>query len=156
MKLTNLVFLRRNNQILLAMKKRGFGVGKINGVGGKAGKDESIEAAAIREAGEEISVTIDVKDLIKVAEIKFCFKDQVGWDIHCDIFFTYKWIGEPVESEEMLPSWYELNEIHYDKMWVDDKYWLPIVLSGKKIKAEFWFLGTGEKMDKYDIQEWVC
>jgi len=32
---TTLCLLRRNEEILLAMKKRGFGEGKYNGVGGK-------------------------------------------------------------------------------------------------------------------------
>lgn len=30
-----LLFLKKNRQLLLAMKKRGFGAGKWNGVGGK-------------------------------------------------------------------------------------------------------------------------
>lgn len=32
---TTLCLLKRNDEILLAMKKRGFGTGKYNGVGGK-------------------------------------------------------------------------------------------------------------------------
>ncbi|HET8669978.1 MAG TPA: NUDIX domain-containing protein, partial [Candidatus Saccharimonadales bacterium] len=42
---------------LLAMKKRGFGINKWNGVGGKVDEDETIEQAAIRECQEEITVT---------------------------------------------------------------------------------------------------
>ena len=43
------------------MKKRGFGVGKINGVGGKVGKGETIETAAVREAHEEVGVIVEEK-----------------------------------------------------------------------------------------------
>ena len=32
---TTLCILRKDNQILLALKKRGFGTGKYNGVGGQ-------------------------------------------------------------------------------------------------------------------------
>ena len=35
MQTETLCLLMRDNEILLAMKKRGFGVGKWNGVGGK-------------------------------------------------------------------------------------------------------------------------
>jgi 8-oxo-dGTP pyrophosphatase MutT (NUDIX family) len=37
------------------MKKRGFGEGRWNGVGGKVEPGESIEAALIREAKEEVN-----------------------------------------------------------------------------------------------------
>ncbi len=46
-------------EILLAMKKRGFGKGRWNGVGGKPDPekgDKSIIDCAIREAQEEIGV----------------------------------------------------------------------------------------------------
>ncbi len=35
-------------EICLAMKKRGFGMGRWNGVGGKVEKGEAIEDAALR------------------------------------------------------------------------------------------------------------
>jgi len=54
---TTLCLLKNDNQILLAMKKRGFGEGKYNGVGGKIDKGETPEQAMIREVQEEILVT---------------------------------------------------------------------------------------------------
>ena len=48
MKQLTLLFLVRDDQILLAMKKRGFGEGRWNGVGGKVEKDETVEQAMIR------------------------------------------------------------------------------------------------------------
>ena len=54
---TTLCLLKKDNQILLAMKKRGFGEGKYNGVGGKIDKGETPEQAMIREVQEEILVT---------------------------------------------------------------------------------------------------
>lgn len=38
---------RTNNQILLPMKKRGFGKGMFNGYGGKVMEGESVESAMI-------------------------------------------------------------------------------------------------------------
>jgi len=51
---TTLCLFKRENQILLAMKKRGFGQGKYNGIGGKIEENETPEIAMIRETQEEI------------------------------------------------------------------------------------------------------
>lgn len=66
---TTLCFLRKGNKILLAEKQRGFGQGKLNGVGGKLEKGETPEQAMIRETQEEIFVT--PTNFEKVAEVEF-------------------------------------------------------------------------------------
>ena len=43
-----LLFVRKDDEILLGMKKRGFGTGKWNGFGGKIEAGETIEQAAVR------------------------------------------------------------------------------------------------------------
>lgn len=55
-KLFTLMLISNNEQILLGMKKRGFGMGKYNGFGGKVEAAESIIDAAIRETKEECGV----------------------------------------------------------------------------------------------------
>jgi len=124
-------------QVLLAMKKRGFGVGRWNGVGGKLEKGESIVAGAKREAKEEIGVTLG--ELEKVAEIDFYFKPNPEWDQKMHVFLATGWDGEPIESEEMLPEWYFVNKLPFASMWPDDPFWLPQVLSQKKILGRFVF-----------------
>lgn len=65
---TTLLLLRKENKILLAMKKRGFGAGKYNGVGGKLEKSETPEEAMIREAKEEINIIPTVFEKMGVVE----------------------------------------------------------------------------------------
>ena len=135
-KTLSLLFLRREGELLLAMKKRGFGEGRWNGVGGKVEEGETIEQAMIREAKEEIGVTPTTYE--KVGDIRFdeYFKGEPTL-MHVHIFTSTGWEGEPAESEEMAPQWFELNKIPYDTMWADDPYWLPLVVEGKKISADF-------------------
>ncbi len=54
---TNLVFILRGDEVLLAMKKRGLGTGKWNGPGGKVKGKETPEEAAIRET-EEVGLNV--------------------------------------------------------------------------------------------------
>jgi len=135
-KTLSLLFLQRDDEILLAMKKRGFGEGRWNGVGGKVEAGESIEAAVIREAQEEIGVT--PIEFEKVADIRFdeFFKSEPTL-MHVHVFMSTTWSGMPVESEEMAPRWFTYSDIPYSDMWSDDYYWLPSVLEGKKISADF-------------------
>ena len=142
MKNTTLLFLLKREEgnikeILLAMKKRGFGSGRYNGVGGKVENLETIEQAVLREAKEEIGVDVKELDLIKNGEINFSFENKSEWNQTVHIFTTEIWSEEIVESEEMKPEWYHVDDIPFDQMWPDDKYWFPLLLEGKKFKGKF-------------------
>ena len=47
-RLMTLVFVREDARVLLGLKKRGFGVGRWNGFGGKVQSGETIEEGAAR------------------------------------------------------------------------------------------------------------
>ncbi|MDB5160110.1 MAG: 7,8-dihydro-8-oxoguanine triphosphatase-like [Candidatus Saccharibacteria bacterium] len=135
-KVLSLLFLRQDDKILLAMKKRGFGEGRWNGVGGKVETGESVEQAMIRETQEEIDVTPTVYE--KVADIRFdeYFKGEPTL-MHVHVFVATEWVGDPIESDEMAPQWFPIEDIPYKDMWSDDPYWLPHVLHGAKVSADF-------------------
>ena len=143
-KLCSLVLLRRtaadgHEEILLAMKKRGFGAGRWNGAGGKVEKGETIEQGMVREAIEEINIVPRAYE--KVAVLDFTMDANTGspWHMHGHVFVCYAWDGEPEESEEMTPRWFRLADIPYEEMWQDDIYWLPAVLAGQKLECGFSF-----------------
>jgi 8-oxo-dGTP diphosphatase len=145
-----LLFLIKKDQILLAMKKRGFGAGKWNGVGGKIEAGENIEEALVRECQEEIGVT--PKTWKPVAELDFVQDSTTDpWHMYVHAFISYDWEGEPTESEEMNPAWFTFNNIPYADMWDDDQYWLPRVLAGELITGNFIF-DTNDKMMSHTIQ----
>ncbi len=145
-----LLFLRKDNEVLLAMKKRGFGAGKWNGVGGKIEAGETIEAALVRECQEEINVT--PKNWQKVAELDFVQDAETDpWHMYVYAYITEEWTGEPSESEEMKPTWYSLDYIPYGDMWDDDEHWLPLVLAGDRVRGSFTF-DENDKMIAHEIQ----
>lgn len=153
MKTCTLVYLLKDDWVMLALKKRGFGTGKYNAVGGKVKEGETVEQAAIREAEEEAGVKIKVEDLVKVADIKFEYLDNRDWDLVCTAFIVRTWAGEPTESEEMAPEWFAVDKLPFDKMWVNDSYWVPQILAGKKLNCYFAFSEAGSKIERYEVVE---
>lgn len=136
--------------VLLGKKKRGFGLGKLNGIGGKLEPGELPEDGIIREVYEEVGLTIPKHALSFAGQITFRFPFMETFDHFVHVFVATDWEGEPIETDEMLPGWFPVNEIPFERMWQDDAYWLPIVLKGKRIVAEFTF---GE--DNEAVTDWV-
>lgn len=146
-------FLVRKNkngkikEVCLAMKKRGHGVGKWNGTGGKPLEGEDLENTAKRETQEEIGIL--VLNIQKMAEIEF--KDLARGESHFAYgYICTKWEGNPKETEEMRPQWFSVNEIPFDQMWSADKIWIPEILKGKNIKAVFEYT-EGDLLSTYRI-----
>lgn len=123
-------------RVLLGMKKRGFGEGRWNGFGGKVKGTETVEETARRELHEEAGIT--PLDLEEVGVLDFEFQGKPGvLEVH--FYKVTEFEGEPVESEEMRPAWFDQGEIPFDQMWPDDKFWLPIFLRGEYFKGRVFF-----------------
>jgi 8-oxo-dGTP pyrophosphatase MutT (NUDIX family) len=154
MRQATLVFLVKRDEngkigrILLAMKKRGFGMGRWNGVGGKPKPDETVIQCARREAKEEIGVKVG--KLNKIGMIRFRFKYNENYNQNVHFFICENWEGIPAESEEMKPRWFKVDKIPYSKMWPDDKFWMPIALQDKKIAGSILF-GKDDKIIENNI-----
>lgn len=144
-KTCTLLFLRREDEILLAMKKRGFGHGRWNGVGGKIEPGETEEQALIRECQEEIQVTPTVFGKVAMHDFVMDSDSEQPWHMYVHAYVATEWDGEPLETEEMAPQWFGINEIPYENMWQDDVYWLPAVLGGQLLRTQFVF-DTDEQM----------
>jgi 8-oxo-dGTP diphosphatase/2-hydroxy-dATP diphosphatase len=142
-----LCFIRQGDHVLLGMKKRGFGEGRWNGFGGKVAPGETIEEAARREMREEAGVEVGALEKTGVLEFEFQGDPDV-LEVH--VFRAVDFSGEPTESEEMRPQWFRIDEIPFDSMWPDDRYWLPLFLEGKKFKGRFLF-GPSDIVLEYSL-----
>jgi len=136
-------------KILLGMKKVRFGKGKYNGFGGGLNPGENLEECAMRETFEEADIKIITPK--KIGQILFQF-DYEEQDHLVHFFKTDKFEGNPKESEEMKPEWFDVNKIPYDKMWDDDQYWMPWLLGDRKFEGIFKF-GVDNKVRQYMLKE---
>jgi 8-oxo-dGTP diphosphatase len=132
-----LLFVIRNNHMLLIHKKRGLGAGKVSGPGGRLDAGEAPLQGAIREVQEELNVT--PTGVQPCGELAFQFTD--GFSILVYIFRASDCEGEPQETGEATPLWVPLTQIPYDSMWADDRIWLPFMLAGKQFQGRVLFDG---------------
>ncbi len=124
----------KDGKVLLGMKKIRFGAGRWNGFGGKVEPGEAIEAAARREVLEESGLA--VKDIRKVGVMDFEFTDGTEpRQVH--FFVVDRFEGEPKESDEMSPQWFDENKIPFGEMWPNDAYIYPYLLSGQAFRGRF-------------------
>jgi 8-oxo-dGTP diphosphatase / 2-hydroxy-dATP diphosphatase len=148
-KVLTLCVIYKGSRVLLGMKKRGFGQGRWNGFGGKIHEGETIEAAAKREVLEESGVNILDMEKMGIIEFEFQGNPEI---LEVNIFRAENFSGNPIETEEMKPQWFDVKEIPFEEMWSDDRYWLPLLLAGKKFKGKFLF-DNNDKVLEYKLFE---
>src|SRR5215813_3598366 len=130
-----LCFVMRGDEVLLGMKKIGFGAGKYAGFGGGVEQGETIRAAAARELEEEAS--LKVQDLEYMGHVDFIFPAKPKWNQKVYVFRASVWTGTPSESDEMQPEWFRIDQLPLAQMWDDARYWLPQILNGERIYKRF-------------------
>ena len=142
-----LCFILHEGQLLLILKKRGLGGGKINAPGGKIEPGETPLEAAIRETQEEVGLTPCAPEAR--GEISFRFTD--GYSLHCVVFLAQGCTGDAIETDEATPIWTDPARVPYDKMWADDAIWLPHLLAGQTFRGRFVFDGEAMLSSEFEL-----
>ena len=139
----NLCYLINNQgEVLLQFKRRGFGVGKWNGPGGKVEPGETLEQAVVREVKEETGLVVSRPE--KMAELEFVFENRGEWDNLTHVYAAKNFSGELVAGEEGELKWFKISALPFKEMWDDDPHWLPEVLAGEFMKMKFYFDSEGK------------
>lgn len=139
------------NQVLLGLKKTGFGKGKYCGIGGKVEAIESPKTAAVRELYEETRLTVYETSLQEVGFITFTFQAKPEWNLTSRVFMTLEWEGDPIETEEIIPYYFRVPAIPYQLMWQDSGLWLPYIFQGRYVKASFHYDRDNEHLASHDL-----
>ncbi|GAC1376684.1 MAG: NUDIX hydrolase [Pseudarthrobacter sp.] len=121
-------------QVLLGTKKTGFGMGKIVGLGGHVEPGETDEEAACREVQEEAGVVVLESDLRDAGVVVFDFPARPDWNMSTRLFVAERWEGEPSESVEIAPEWFDVGALPVERMWQDAAHWLPMALEGSLLR----------------------
>lgn len=146
--LATLCFVVRHQEVLLIHKKRGLGAGKVNGPGGRVEDGETVPECAVREVQEELLIT--PTDITRHGQLDFQFTS--GYGLRCHVFIARGFQGTPTETDEAIPRWTPLDAIPYDRMWADDRYWLPRLLEQQDFSGRFLFdddIMLGYELDNY-------
>ena len=146
-----LLFVVKDGQVLLILKKRGLGAGKVNGPGGRIEPGETPEQCAIRETQEELCVT--PTGVTFAGELMFQFigdNPLGGHSIHGYVFRATGCEGTPTETDEAVPMWTPVDAIPYARMWQDDALWMPLMLNDERFVGRFVF--EQETMRWHDVR----
>ena len=135
MRIATLCILLKDGNVCLGLKKRALGSGKYNFFGGGVEDGETKEQAALRELREEAGGVRATK-YEKVAIMTYHFPAEPHNDHEVHTYLVTEWEGEPKETDEMTVEWFSRDKIPYDRMWHNDRYWVPAVLEGKKVRGK--------------------
>ena len=134
-----------SGRVLLIHKRRGMGAGLINGPGGRLEPGETPLQAAVRETREELCV-IPLDPEFR-GTLQFDMGD--GYNLLGYVFAASRYEGTPTTTDEAEPEWFPAADFPFDRMWSDDRIWVPWMLRRRRFLGRFSFLD--EKLRWYSI-----
>lgn len=150
MKIATLGIVLGDKALLLGEKKKGeIGTGIVCGPGGKLDAGETLEECLIRETREELEIELDPNSLEFVALIDFYSGTEIDFRVY--VYLTKILSGEIHETADMIPKWYPLDALPFERMYEADRYWLPKALSGEKFNANIYYRDRARDLDHIDF-----
>ena len=142
-----LVFLLRDTpagqEVLLGLKQRGFGTGRIVGIGGHVEPGETDAEAGIRETFEETGFLVAPSALYDAGRVVFRFPSSPATEMSVALYRATAWTGDLIASDELDPQWHRVDALPIERMWDDSRIWLPHVLRGELIDADITYDAAG-------------
>lgn len=144
-----LCYLRKDGQVLLIEKARGFGQGKLNAPGGRVQPDEAPEDGAKREVYEETGLTVNTLTEHGVLYFFFGQDTKPDWIVH--VYSSASFSGTLRAGEEGRLHWIDERQLPYDLMWPDDEHWVPHLLQNERFTGRFYFDAPATRLLRFEL-----
>ncbi|GAB3554068.1 hypothetical protein GCM10027404_27530 [Arthrobacter tumbae] len=122
-------------EVLLGLKRSGFGTGRIVALGGGLEHGETAAEAAAREVQEESGIVVEVADLLELGPVRWRFPANPALDMDAVVFTADRFIGEPALTDEIDPCWYPVAQVPWEGMWEDARHWIGHVLRSQPLNV---------------------
>ena len=150
MKIATLAIIVKDGKVLLGNKKKGeIGKGTMNGPGGKVEEGESLVECLVRETREELGIELDPAGLTETAVITFHVDGTPDFKVH--VFLTGAFSGTPVETDDMIPGWYDIDSLPLDRMLESDREWFSKTAKGEKFRANAYYRKRASDFDRIEF-----
>ena len=127
-------FIVQSRRILLQKRPAGKPwAGMLNGPGGKVNSGEESADAIVREVLEETGLRIINPE--PRGSLVLHIPSPKRLKLSVDIFIATTFQGDALERAGAL-TWYDRDELPFDSMWADQKYWLRAVLDGLSVDGK--------------------
>jgi 8-oxo-dGTP pyrophosphatase MutT (NUDIX family) len=138
MKIATLAIILRDGKVLLGEKKTGeIGIHTLNGPGGKCESGETLIDCVVRETREEVGVELHRAALINIAVITFYVANVPDFEVH--VFRTESFSGIAIETDSMVPYWYDVHSLPLERMLESDRAWFPRAVQGDRFDARVYY-----------------
>ena len=138
MKVATLAIIRQQDKVLLGLKKKGeIGTQTYNGPGGKVEPNETPLQCVIRETDEELGITLDAESLEHIAIITFFAAGVPDFEVH--VYLTSHFSGTPIETVDMIPEWFSVDNLPLDRMLESDHEWFSKAVAGEEFRANVYY-----------------
>ncbi len=141
----------KGKMLLLKKANRGISKGKWNGLGGKIESGESEKENAVREIEEESGLR--AKRLERRGTIYFSKGSRGNRLGRISLFVCNNFSGQLKAGSEGELKWFDTGNLPYDRMWDDDRYWMPLLMRGYAFEAEFIYDKKMEKVIALSIRK---
>lgn len=150
MKIATLAIIRKQNQVLLGLKKKGeIGSQTFNGPGGKQEEGESLVDCVTRETREEVGIELDRNALKLIAVITFHVGGIPDFEVHTYLTDTFS--GTPSETDDMIPYWFDTNKLPLDRMLESDREWFSKAIAGEEFRANVYYKQRAANFERIEF-----
>lgn|SRR3989338_4128692 len=150
MEIATLGIVLRNEAVLLGERKKGeIGIGKLSGPGGKLEIGETLPECLIRETREEFVIELDPASLELVALIDFYAAGEIDFCVY--VYRARILAGEIKETADIIPAWYTLDDLPFERMYDSDCYWFERAARGEKFRANVYYRARARDFDHIEF-----